>query len=250
MAFARPVVLGNWKMNGLRADGLALAAAVADAVPEPTGTLGVFPPATLLAAVATRLSGTGLLTGGQDCHARASGAFTGSISAAMLRDAGAQAVLAGHSERRHGLGETDTMVREKASAALSAGLAVVVCIGETEQEWLDGRTLERLESQLRGSLPEHADADRLVVAYEPVWAIGTGRTPEIDEIGRVHGELRRLVRGLVTHADKVPLVYGGSVKAGNAAAILGQADVDGALVGGASLDAREFIAIYMAGGGA
>ncbi len=250
MALAKPVVLGNWKMNGLRADGLALVGALADKAARLTGTLGVFPPATLLSAVARRLDGSGILVGAQDCHERASGAFTGSLSAPLLKDAGAQAVIVGHSERRHGLGETDALVRAKATAALEAGLLAVVCIGETEQEWLDGRTLERLDAQLAGSLPEGVDAARLVVAYEPVWAIGTGRTPGLADIAAVHGHLRARVADLVADGDTVPLLYGGSVKAANAADIMAQPAVDGALVGGASLDPREFWAIYQAGGGA
>ncbi len=250
MALARPVVLGNWKMNGLRADGLALAGALADKAAKLSGTLGVFPPATLLGAVARRLDGSGILVGGQDCHERASGAHTGSISAAMLKDAGAQAVILGHSERRHGSGETDALVAAKALAALDAGLRIVICVGETEQEWLDGRTLERLDTQLRGSVPAGVDADRLIVAYEPVWAIGTGRTPGVDEIEAAHRHLRDRLAGLVTDGQTVPLLYGGSVKSSNASDILAQRSVDGALVGGASLDAREFWAIYQAGGGA
>jgi triosephosphate isomerase len=249
MALPRPVVLGNWKMNGLRADGVALAAAVAARHPRPTGTLGVFPPATILAAVAERLAGTGILVGGQDCHAKPAGAFTGCIAAPMLVDAGARAVILGHSERRHGLGETDAMVRDKAAAAIAAGLVAVVCVGETEEEWLAQQTLCRLEAQVRGSLPAGAPPDRLVVAYEPVWAIGTGRTPTIAEIGAVHAELRQMLRDSVAGGEAVPLLYGGSVKAANARAILSQDGVDGALVGGASLDAAEFVAIYEAGGG-
>ena len=250
MPLAKPVVLGNWKMNGLRADGLALVGALADRAARLTGTLGVFPPTTMLAPVARRLEGSGIMVGGQDCHERASGAFTGSLSAALLKDAGARAVIVGHSERRHGLGETDALVRAKATAALEAGLLAVVCIGETEQEWLDGRTLERLDAQLAGSLPEGADAARLVVAYEPVWAIGTGRTPSAADIVAVHGHLRARVADLVAGGATVPLLYGGSVKAANAADIMAQPAVDGALVGGASLDPREFWAIYQAGGGA
>ena len=249
MALARPVVLGNWKMNGLRADGLARAAALAERCPRPEATLGVFPPATILAAVADCLAGTGILVGGQDCHGRPAGAYTGSISAPMLQDGGARAVIVGHSERRHGLGETDAGVREKAAAALAAGLIAVVCVGETEDEWLAQQTLPRLATQLRGSLPEDAPPDRLVVAYEPVWAIGTGRTPSLAEIAAVHAELRRMLRHSVTGGERVPLLYGGSVKAANAGAILSQDNVDGALVGGASLDVAEFVAIYEAAGG-
>jgi triosephosphate isomerase len=249
MALARPVVLGNWKMNGLRAEGLALVGALADRAARLSGTVGVFPPATLLSGVARRLDGSGILVGAQDCHERASGAYTGSLSATLLKDAGAQAVIVGHSERRHGLGETDALVKAKAAAALDVGLKVVVCVGETEQEWLDGRTLARLEAQLPGSLPQGVDADRLVVAYEPVWAVGTGRTPGLADIEAVHRHLRALLVDAVVGGETVPLLYGGSVKAGNAGDIMAQPSVDGALVGGASLDAREFWAIYQAGGG-
>lgn len=248
MALARPVVLGNWKMNGLRAEAASLAGALRGRAGRLTGTLGVFPPATVLAAVAEQLEGSSIVVGGQDCHERPSGAFTGSISAAMLHDAGARAVIVGHSERRHGLGETDALVRAKATAALAAGLLPVVCVGETEQEYLAGRTLERLESQLRGSLPEGVAAERLVVAYEPVWAIGTGRTPGLAEIDGVHAHLRAQMAALVPDGASVPLLYGGSVKAANAAEILARPDVDGALVGGACLQAAEFWAIYQAGG--
>jgi triosephosphate isomerase len=169
----------------------------------------------------------------------------------MVADAGAAAVILGHSERRHGLGETDELILSKARAALAAGLGtVVICIGETEAEYLDKRTLAVLDRQVEGSIPADIDADRLVVAYEPVWAIGTGRTPTIDEIGQVHAHLRqRLVGHLGEKGRTVPIQYGGSVKGSNAEAILAVADVDGALVGGASLDPAEFTKIFTAGGG-
>ncbi len=249
MPLARPVVLGNWKMNGLRADGLALAGRLEARAAHATGTLGLFPPATLVAAVAQRVAGSRILVGGQDCHAAESGAFTGSISAAMLKDAGARAVILGHSERRHGLGETDGEVRAKAGAALLAGLIVVLCIGETEAQHLAGERNEVLARQLAGSLPDGATPETLVVAYEPVWAIGTGRTPSLDEIGQIHGQLRRLLAGRIAGGDDVALLYGGSVKADNAADIMAIEAVDGALVGGASLDADSFWSIYAAGGG-
>jgi triosephosphate isomerase len=250
MALARPIVLGNWKMNGLRADGLALATALRQRATRLGGTLGVFPPATILMAVAERLAGSGILVGGQDCHERLAGAFTGSISAAMLADAGASAVILGHSERRHGLGESDALVRAKVEAALAAGLAVVLCIGETEAERDAGRTLARLDEQLVGSLPEGVEAERLVVAYEPVWAVGTGRTPTPADIAAAHTHVRRRLAELVRRGESVPLLYGGSVKADNAGEILARPAVDGALVGGASLDAAGFWAIYRAGCGA
>ncbi|MCB2011738.1 MAG: triose-phosphate isomerase [Geminicoccaceae bacterium] len=248
MALPRPVVLGNWKMNGLRADGLALAGALAERAANLSGTLGIFPPATLVGEVARRVAGSPVIVGGQDCHEKPSGAFTGSVSAAMLADIGAGAAIVGHSERRHGLCEDDALVKAKAEAALAAGLLTVLCIGETEEEYLAGRQIEILERQLAGSLPGSGNADRLVVAYEPVWAIGTGRTPTIGEIGRTHAELARMVAAKVA-GDPVALLYGGSVKPDNAADIMGIDHVDGVLVGGASLDAGGFWNIYTAGGG-
>ena len=250
MPLARPVVLGNWKMNGLKTDGLSLVGRLASKATHPTGTLGVFPPATLVAAVAQRLNGSRLMVGGQDSHAAESGAYTGSISAAMLKDAGATAVILGHSERRHGLGEDDALVKAKAETALAAGLIVVLCIGETEEEYLAGERDVVLARQLDGSLPEGGTADTLVVAYEPVWAIGTGRTPSLDEIDETHRHLRQMLTERTGEGAKMALLYGGSVKADNAADIMTLADVDGALVGGASLDAEGFWRIYTAGGGA
>jgi triosephosphate isomerase (TIM) len=250
MPLARPVVLGNWKMNGLKSDGLALAGQLAARALHPSGTLGVFPPATLIGPVAQRLGASRIIVGGQDCHGREHGAFTGSISAAMLKDAGASAVIVGHSERRHGLGEDDAMVKGKAAAALAQGLLVVLCIGETEAEYDEGQRNAVLTRQLDGSLPAGATAENLVVAYEPVWAIGTGRTPSLDEIRDTHTLLRALLTERVEGGAEVALLYGGSVKAENAGDIMGLADVDGALVGGASLDADSFWSIYTAGGGA
>jgi triosephosphate isomerase len=250
MAPPRPIVFGNWKMHGLRADARALAAAVAGHPGARSGTLGIFPPATVLADVAAVVAGQEIVVGGQDCHAEAKGAFTGSLSATMLKDAGATAVIVGHYERRHGLGETDAMVRAKATAALAAGLLTVLCIGETEAERDAGATLDVVGRQLAGSIPDGADTARLVVAYEPVWAIGTGRTPTLDEIAEVHRFLRAgLAARLWTgEAARVRLLYGGSVKPGNAAAIFSTADVDGALVGGASLAAADFAPIVLAAG--
>jgi triosephosphate isomerase len=249
MALAKPVVLGNWKMNGLRADGTALVRALDErARRQPgAGTLGVCPPATLLAELARLAEGGSLRLGGQDCSDRPSGAFTGDISAAMLRDAGAGLVLVGHSERRHGHGENDALVRAKAEAALAEGLTVVLCIGETEAEWQAGATTDVLDRQLDGSLPAGASPARLVVAYEPVWAIGTGRTPSLDDIGRTHAHLRKGLSARVAGGAEVRLLYGGSVKAANAGAIMAVAGVDGVLVGGACLQAEEFWAIWQAG---
>jgi triosephosphate isomerase (TIM) len=250
MGCPRPIVLGNWKMHGLRTEAKALAGVLADHPGHRTGTLGVFPPFTALAEVAREVGSTGILVGGQDCHAEAKGAFTGSVSAAMLKDAGAAAVIVGHSERRHGLGETDALVKAKAEAALEAGLLVVLCIGETEAERADGRTVEVLDAQLAGSWPTGATAGRAVVAYEPVWAIGTGRTATLADIGDSHAAIRERLRRLPAGEGKVAILYGGSVKADNAGEIMRVPGVDGVLVGGASLDATGFWSIYEAGGGA
>ena len=248
MGCPRPIVFGNWKMHGLRAEARALAAAVAGHPGARTGTLGIFPPFTVLAEIAGAVDGSGVVVGGQDCHREPRGAFTGSISAPMLKDAGAAAVIVGHSERRHGLGETDAMVRAKASAGLAAGLLVVLCIGETEAQREAGRTVEVLDRQLAGSWPEGATADNTVVAYEPVWAIGTGRTATAGDIALSHAAIGRKLAAL--GAGGVAVLYGGSVKADNAAEIMAVPGVVGVLVGGASLDAAGFWAIYQAGGGA
>src|SRR5690606_23005390 len=211
------------------------------------GTLGVCPPATLLIPLHELLRGSAIALGAQDCSSEPKGAYTGDISAPMLQDAGCCMVIVGHSERRHGHGESDEQVRAKAVAAHAAGLIAIVCIGETEEQWQAGRTLEVLDGQLRGSLPQGASADNLILAYEPVWAIGTGRTPSADEIARAHGHLRERLEAAVPDGGRVRILYGGSVKAANAGEILAIPHVDGALVGGASLDAAEFFAIYQAG---
>lgn len=245
----RPLIAGNWKMNGLSADALGLAKDVAAGV-EQAGwrdrEVLVCPPATLVAAVADAVNGTGLLVGGQNCHAKASGAHTGDVSAEMLRDAGASHVIVGHSERRADCGETDVIVREKAEAAWRAGLVPIVCIGETLAEREASKTLGVLEGQIKGSVPAGSTAARLVVAYEPVWAIGTGKTPTTPEVAAAHAHIRKVLGGLMADAAGVRLLYGGSVKGGNAAELLAAGDVDGALVGGASLNAAEFLAIAKA----
>ena len=249
MPLTPPVVIGNWKMNGLRADGEARVRELLQrhrARPG-TGTLGVCPPAPLLIPLYGLLRDSAILLGGQDCSSEPRGAHTGDISAPMLSDAGCRMVIVGHSERRHGHGESDAQVRSKAAAARAAGLAAILCIGETEDEWLAGRTLEVLHRQLENSLPPGPTAENLILAYEPVWAIGTGRTPGADEIARAHGHLRGQLAQLVPAGEPIRILYGGSVKAANAGAILALDHVDGALVGGASLDAAEFWAIYEAG---
>ncbi len=237
---------GNWKMNGSVA-ALAEVRAIIAAHPSPACDMLLCPPATLVGPMAQTAKGSKLMVGGQDCHAKASGAHTGDISAAMLAEAGATHVILGHSERRTDHAETDAMVRAKAEAALAAGLVAVVCIGETEAERNAGQTLAVIGRQLDGSIPAGATADTLVVAYEPVWAIGTGRTPTLTEIGEVHGFLRNRLKGLIgAAAMSVRLLYGGSVKPSNADEIFAVPDVDGALVGGASLKAGDFGAIIAA----
>jgi triosephosphate isomerase len=243
----RTLIAGNWKMNGLEADGVALARDVAAGAP-PAGTveLLVCPPATLLARVAAALAGTAVAAGGQDCHDKASGAHTGDVSAEMLAGAGARYVILGHSERRTDHGETDAMVRAKTEAAWRAGLTAIVCIGETLAEREAGRTLGVLETQLKGSVPAGATADKLVVAYEPVWAIGTGKTPTVAEVDAAHRHVRAVLDGLMAGADAVRILYGGSMKPSNARELLAIADVDGGLIGGASLKAADFLAIAAA----
>jgi triosephosphate isomerase len=241
----RPLVAGNWKMNGLGPSVaefekiVAGAAALAGKV-----DLMVCPPATLLMGFARLAQGTAVAVGGQDCHAEAAGAFTGDISAEMLKDAGAIAVIVGHSERRTLHRETDGDVRAKALAAWRAGLTAIVCIGETRAEREAGRTLEVLGRQLDGSLPDGAGPARLVVAYEPVWAIGTGLTPTVADVAQAHAFVRqRIVAHHGAAADAVRILYGGSVKPSNAQELMTVANVDGALVGGASLKADDFLGI-------
>jgi triosephosphate isomerase len=244
----RPLVAGNWKMNGLRSSAPELGKIVAGSQ-ELMGRvdLMVCPPATLLASFAEAARGSWVAIGAQDCHAELSGAFTGDISAEMLRDAGAVAVIVGHSERRTYHRETDSEVNAKARAAWRAGLTAIVCIGETRDERVGGRTLQVVGTQLEGSLPEGATADNLVVAYEPVWAIGTGLTPTPADVAEVHGFIRAQLGGRYGAVGQgVRILYGGSVKPSNAAELMHVADVDGALVGGASLKAEDFLGIARA----
>ncbi|MEM6740019.1 MAG: triose-phosphate isomerase [Pseudomonadota bacterium] len=243
---ARKLAAGNWKMNGLSA-ALAEAQALADAHPAPGCDVLLCPPAPLLARMSAALDGTRVQTGGQDCHAAESGAHTGDVSAEMLADAGATHVILGHSERRADHGEKDAEIAAKIGAARRAGLIAILCIGETEAERDAGDTLSVVSTQLSGSLPTGVIASSLVVAYEPVWAIGTGRTPTLDEIAEVHDHLRdELATAIGSGARDVPLLYGGSVKPSNAAEIFEVSNVDGALVGGASLKAADFSAIVAA----
>jgi triosephosphate isomerase (TIM) len=215
--------------------------------PAPGCDMVLCPPATLLAQMNWAAKGTRLALGGQDCHPAASGAHTGDVSALMLKDAGAVYVIVGHSERRADHGESDALVRAKAEAAIAAGLIAIICVGETEAERDAGRTLDVVGGQLSGSVPQGATAETVVVAYEPVWAIGTGRTPTLAEIAEVHAYIRaRLTERIGAAAAAVRLLYGGSVKPSNAVEIFAVPHVDGALVGGASLKATDFGAIVTA----
>jgi len=233
-------------MNGLRTDGLALARALvarAAAGDPPECDLAVCPPTTLLQAVGDTLRGSGIALGGQDCHAEPKGAYTGDIAAPMLRDLGCTYVIVGHSERRGGHGESDQQVCAKATAARAAAMMPILCIGETLAERDAGQALDVVERQLEGSLPEKIEASKLVIAYEPVWAIGTGRTPTIAEVAAVHSHIRAVLAAKLKNAAETRILYGGSVKPGNARELLSIANVDGALVGGASLVAADFWAI-------
>lgn len=247
----RPLIAGNWKMNGLSAASTSLAAELAARATDAarSGSLRadvlLCPPATLLAEVGRLVAGSPIATGGQDCHAEASGAFTGDVSAEMLADIGCRYVIVGHSERRSLHKESDAIVLAKASAAMRAGLAAIVCVGETAAERDAGQALAVVERQLRGSAPSTSAA--VVVAYEPVWAIGTGRTASPADIGEVHAHLREVLKDhLGPKGNDVRILYGGSVKAANAGAILSTTDVDGALVGGASLKPDDFWGIVTA----
>ena len=239
------LIAGNWKMNGLTADGKALAALVAAGSSEAGCDLLVCPPATLIGTVGAALAGSSVSLGAQDCHGAESGAHTGDVSAEMLADAGCGFVIVGHSERRADHGESDETVHAKAQAAHRAGLIAVICVGETEAERDAGQAEAVVAGQIGGSLPQNASVANTVIAYEPVWAIGTGRTPTAEDVQAMHSHMRATVAA--SHggdfAGQVRLLYGGSVKPGNAAELMGLADVDGALVGGASLVAEDFLAI-------
>ncbi len=244
----RPLVAGNWKMNGLKASAAEFGKVMAGAGDFWTKVdLMICPPATLIMTFAQVAAGSKIEIGGQDCHAEPSGAFTGDISAEMLADLGAKAVIVGHSERRTLHKETDAEVRAKSQAAWRAGLTAIVCIGETRAEREAGHTLSVLGRQLDGSLPDGVSAARLVVAYEPVWAIGTGLTPTIADVAQAHEFIRKRIferHGAAARAVRV--LYGGSVKPSNAKELMTVANVDGALVGGASLKAEDFLGIAAA----
>jgi triosephosphate isomerase len=239
----RPLVAGNWKMNGLAGSVSELAKIVQGAAAL-KGDLLVCPPATLIAEFAKAARGSAVAVGGQDCHAQAAGAHTGDISAEMLKDAGATAVIVGHSERRADHHESDAQVRAKALSAHRAGLTAIVCVGERRAEREAGKTLGVVGGQLGGSLPDAATAENLVIAYEPVWAIGTGLTPTPADVAEVHAFIRKSLsdRYGAAGAD-MRILYGGSVSPKNAGELLTIANVNGALVGGASLKAADFLAI-------
>ena len=250
----RKLIAGNWKMNGLLGTGRSLARGLAERLAAQSGVESgagceflVCPPAHLLVPVGEAISGSGIALGAQDCHTAEQGAHTGDIGAAMLADAGCRYVIVGHSERRADHGETDALVRAKATAALGAGLVPIVCVGESEAERLAGQTLAVISRQLEGSLPkgDPEGEGEFVVAYEPVWAIGTGRSATPEDVAEVHTHIRGLLRESrgAEAGSEIRILYGGSVKAANAAALLGLENVDGALVGGASLDAGEFWSI-------
>ncbi len=248
MTARRPLIAGNWKMNGLAADGRALASGVA----EQRKTMGadapfdmlVCPPYVLIPAVVAAVAGSGVEVGGQDCHTAEKGAHTGDVSPAMLKDAGCDYVIVGHSERRTDHGETDALVKAKAEAALAAGLKVIVCIGETLAEREAGLTLDVNRRQLNGSLPAGASAENCVIAYEPVWAIGTGKVATPEQAQEVHAAIRSELKGLVGGvAEGMRILYGGSMKPGNAAELMAQTDIDGGLIGGAALKVEDFIGI-------
>jgi triosephosphate isomerase len=249
----RPLIAGNWKMNGSRAQTEALIQDLKGRLaskPDIAADLLVCPPAPYAAQAASLTMGSGLAVGGQDCHTKQSGAHTGDVSAAMLADIGCRYVIVGHSERRADHGEGSEMVAAKAKAAHEAGLIAIVCVGETEAERDRGATLDVISSQLEGSVPADAEAANLVIAYEPVWAIGTGRTPTPEDVTTVHAHIRGLLKAWFKDGADMRILYGGSVKGSNAGSLMQVPEVNGALVGGASLKADEFWTIALAAAGA
>jgi len=246
MTAPQPLIAGNWKMNGLAAD-LAEAKSVAAGLGATPARVAICPSATLIAQMAWALKDTAVAVGGQDCRAEASGAFTGDVAAEQLADAGARLVILGHSERRAGHGETDALVAAKVQGALRAGLEPIVCVGETIDQRKAGDALQVVTGQVRGSLPAELAGKAFSVAYEPVWAIGTGLTPTTPEVEEVHRAIRATLVEMFGEAGRaVPILYGGSVKPSNAAEILHADEVGGALVGGASLRAADFLGIIRA----
>ncbi|RCS24325.1 triose-phosphate isomerase [Phyllobacterium salinisoli] len=242
----RPLVAGNWKMHGMGqslAELRAIATGLSSDLAQRLDAV-ICVPATLLSRATDALVSEAVSLGGQDCHVKESGAHTGDISAAMLKEAGASHVIVGHSERRTDHHETDALVRAKTEAAWNAGLVAIVCVGETAAERQEGRTLDVIGRQLRGSLPDNVRSDTTVIAYEPVWAIGTGQTPTAEDVEKVHAFMRgELIARYGSEGARLRLLYGGSVKPANAVELLGISNVDGALVGGASLKAADFLAI-------
>lgn len=244
----KKLIAGNWKMNGL-ASSLAEIVALKGLTGSAACDIVVCPPFTLIDRAVDRVKETNIIIGAQDCHSKVSGAYTGDVSAEMLADAGARYVIVGHSERRLAHGEDDEIVAAKAAAAHQAGLVAIVCVGETQSERNEGRAIEVVGEQLRGSIPAGATASNTAIAYEPVWAIGTGLVPTLEQIAEVHSSIRRLlVDALGADGRTVRILYGGSVKASNAGEIFSVANVDGALVGGASLKATDFAGIISAAG--
>jgi triosephosphate isomerase (TIM) len=250
MAARRALIAGNWKMNGLAASVEELDRIIQGFGAELSNNIDVLvcPPFTLIEEFAATAKGSKVMIGAQDCHPKASGAHTGDISAEMLADAGAKAVIVGHSERRADHGEDDALVRAKAEAAFRAGLIAIVCVGETRAQREAKQTRDVVLRQLQGSVPDGAGASLLVIAYEPVWAIGTGLTPSTADVAEVHGLIRGAVSARFGAAmgSATRILYGGSVKPDNAASLLKANDVDGALVGGASLKAADFLAVASA----
>ncbi|THD74773.1 triose-phosphate isomerase [Thalassobius vesicularis] len=243
----RKLAAGNWKMNGLTTQLVELDN-ILKSNENPAVDLLICPPATLIASAAKHARGSAMMIGGQDCHVNLSGAHTGDISAEMLRDSGALAVILGHSERRQDHNETDQIVCKKTQTAMENGLISVVCLGESLEQRESGETLQVIGAQLAGSVPDCATSDTLVIAYEPIWAIGTGLVPSLEQIAEVHDFIReKLTERFGTDmANGVRILYGGSVKPDNAAEIFGVSNVDGALVGGASLSAQDFCPIISA----
>lgn len=244
-----PLIAGNWKMNGLRGslDELASLAHMLISGENPRAIVVICPPATILSEVAQLGATAGIQAGGQDCHTQAQGAHTGDISASMLADAGAQYVIVGHSERRADHGETDDQVRAKAEAAIGAGLKPIICVGETEAQRDSGEAEAIVAAQLAASVPEAANFHDVIVAYEPIWAIGTGRTPTNEDIARMHGAIRQqLSARFPEQGPTMRILYGGSLKPQNAREILAVENVNGGLVGGASLLAKDFYTIISA----
>ncbi len=244
-----PLVAGNWKMNGMLAsleEIDRLKEHLKDA--NPACDIMICPPFTLLFPMSERLGDSRIAMGGQDCHWEISGAHTGDVAAEMIAETGAAACIVGHSERRADHGETDEIVSRKAAAAHRAGLVAIICIGETIEEREAGKTLDVISTQLKGSVPSGSDAANTIIAYEPVWAIGTGHTPTTEQVAEVHAHIRKELAGIVGpgEAEGMRILYGGSVKPANAAELMGVENVNGALVGGASLKADDFFGIIKA----